>query len=1432
MVVVIPGALEDSKNISEKEYYKKWGQSKTDHVYGDPISFTAEKEPTKDISQGFWGTLFSSVSSSSIVSFIRYQLALGGPRDTSFSINEENIRGYEDHIGFLLQANSETELNNIKKTIDEVRLNQQVVASANGFLGTSGGIIGGFIDPTVLLSGGIAGAGIKTIAATAKGINWAKKASVFAKNVIEDKFGKDFAASAGGVMLKSFGSGVLGGATTGAIDVGIESLVEDVDSEDALSKIAWFSIFGGGLGLLVGANKGTQMSLQRKRADKLVNAINTKNPNKIVLTDAEFQKAVNNPDFINAKIKSALGMENLQTSPDIRGNLSPSNVVKSVMNTLVDNPFVLINESSGKIIVVSPSVESVASSMVAESLFKLQKNINNYYSKWLQEKYGNALIAKLKSFKDLKVWAGGKDYEAFLQELSNESFTPGSTSSSVIRELANKNYNEIIKPLADYGMKHDLWGYKKTKDFELNQKKTELEKGIKSNDREIARIISQRKISVPIGKVNGLMKNQDVTIEAVEKHLKGLEKSLGQNQKRQALLESINEKISPDIKDSKALRKLTQQLKNARSSFEKETKENIKQYFSEKIKADTKFETLEEAIDAEEKVVADLIENINLKSDVAIKPSELKELGKINEKIRVVENKIKSSSRKQPRQEKLLKTLKMHKSFLEFLSKNSKGTTPAEWKKLGKEQKVLKDLIKERDSVFKNREKLFKKGEKKQTTIEDKLIDALEKLIPEIDKLKNNPNAKLTEGQLRELKGKVKEQLKNLAKEERTLIKDKELKSKAIEDARAERSEEVDKLSADTEAKAKEIEETDKAIEENNKKVYTQEDFERLPEGERYFPRRFDTIKVGINEKGAINAIKKGFWSESKYRDLKNIPEKELTAEQKKVLLEEDNRLSEAAQDVVNKILHREDKGVVKNTRKTRGPERPRNLTFSTKYIEDYMIQDPMNALRDYIRTVITDTELLKRFGTLNLNEITNAIENDYEGLIKNSVSEKQKKTLNTRKEKDLEDIRCVWCRVRGIKEYSAEDLTEWGRAFNHGANIINNLNVARLIGGTVISATSDLAQACMTVGFKNFFKGVSKWFNKDFREAFRGEEDTWLRAIDHFKNTRQLGFYNQMIDSGVLAAVDNFSGKLADLSVKMSMITKWDELNKFIIGYVAQERVLKIGEKLIKKSKLSIKDSEWLTTTGITEENATKMFEQFKKYGRITDGGIWESSVGYWDNNKLKDIFRGAVKKIQNQAILTPTAGSVPRGFDVSFLKPILQFKRFTFSAYSKCMIPTLQKRDLNAFAGITMMMSIGIMKAYLRALKSGYAISMTDAVKTSLKEAEVGSYFGDAYGLLSNFVGLNDKKNQTSQQFMRDMFGTGYDFITTFHDGSLGLSKLITGLGGEMSYGQIHNIRKMLPLQNNIFLSKLFDAFEASEIDKRGTKRAKKIFSEKKNQ
>ncbi|MBO5853182.1 MAG: hypothetical protein J6Q61_02800 [Bacteroidales bacterium] len=1424
MPFVDTGADQDKINLSDEEFYRKYGYNKEGFSYGFPIKDLAPEKAEVKPDYGWWDVFKSDFMSNPLVVYGQLYFAThGGEVDPNFRLTEENTRGFENDIGALAMAHNEFELNFAKEILKEKYRNQQVIEDSNGLSWFTGKAAGLVFDPAFFG----ASKAVSAVGGIAKGFSTYKKVKGFAGKYVADVFGKDFAKTAGGTMLYRAGMGAVSGAAIGGAYSGIESLSEDIKTSDVLRNMATFSVLSSVFGGIIGAKEARGASLRRQKADKLIDEISKKQPTEIIVTSEEFEKFRKDPKLAEAKIKNAWGFENFSADPSMAGALSPSQTMRAGMSFLSDVPIKIVDGKTGELMTFTPSVESTVAPIVGQYLRKLLENVDEYYSKWIAEKGGNEFLAKL----NLKLWKGGNKYGEFCQEWLNACYNPSSSSSAIINELVRKTSEEIIKPISDLGQKADVFGYQRAKDFELNQKKTELEKGIKSNDREIARIISQRKISVPIGKVNGLMKNQDVTIGAVEKHLKGLEKSLGQNQKRQALLESINKKISPDIKDSKALRKLTQQLKDARASFEKETKENIKQYFSEKIKADTKFETLEEAIDAEEKVVADLIESINLKSDVAIKPSELKELGKIDEKIRVVEKKIKSSSRKQPRQEKLLKTLKMHKSFLEFLSKKSKGTTPAEWKKLGKKQKILEDLIKERDSVFENREKLFEKGEKKQATIEDKLIDALEKLIPEIDKLKSNPNAKLTEGQLRELKGKVNEQLKNLTKEERALIKDKELKTKAIEDARAERSEEVDKLTADTEAKAKEIEETDKAIEENNKKVYTHEDFRKLLD-EYYFPRMYDTMKIAAHRDEAVADIKEGMWSISELRDLRNTPEEKLSTQEKKALQKEDERLQQAAEDAVSHILHDEDKAFAPNPRKTRSFEHERSLKFSTEYVKKWIVQDPEKILANFIRTVPVDSKLLERFGTLNINDIIKLIKEDYKKLIENAVSEKQKDALAVQCEKDIDNFRCVWCRVRGINEYSSYDLTRHGIAFNHLANIVSNLTVARLIGGTVISATSDVAQAMMTLGFKRFWKGYTAPFRKDFWKAFSGSEGVWLRAFDHFERTRSLGFYNQMVGEGFLAAIDNFTGRLANLGVKMSCINKWDEFNKFIVGYVTQEGILKAGEKLAKGGKLVSKDLEFLSATGVTEENAVKMFEQFKKYGRVSEGGAWESGVGLWDNSKLQDIFRGGVRKIQNQAILTPTAGSVPLIFDRlgNTGKMILQFRRFSYSTYSKVLMPMLQKKDLEAFSGLTMLVSIGVMKAYLRALKGGFQITMSDAIKQSLSEADCVAYMGDAYGFGSAMLGFNDEDSKGNREALRKAFGTGYDFVNTYFTGIPGLSKLITGLGGDLNYSQIHAIRKMLPLQNNILIYPLFDKFEEVTIEKRGSKRAKGILRKKK--
>ena len=1162
MPLVDTGIEEDKINLSEEEFYRKHHYNKEGFAYVYPLRERVwEEAPTKK--EYGWTDVFSAefMSNPLVVYGQLYFATSGGEFDPNFELTEENTRGFESDIGALGMAHNEFELNFVKEILKEKYRNQQVIADSNGLSWFVGKATSLPFDPAFLVGAkavGIAGEILH-------GVSTYNKVKGFASKYVADVFGKDFAKTAGGTMLYRSGAGAVSGAAIGGVYSGIEALSEDVKTSDVLRNMASFAVLSSVFGAVIGANEARGMSLRRQKADKLIDEISKNQPTEILVTSEEFERFRKNPKLVDAKIKKAFGFENFSADPTMAGFLSNSPTMKAGMSFLADVPIKVIDGKTGELMTFTPSIESTVAPVVGQYLRKSLENLDEYYSKWIAERGGNELLAKL----NIKFWKGGNKYGDFLKEWLRECYTPGTSSSGAIKELVQKNYNEIIIPISNIGQKADVFGYKRAKDFELNQKKTELNK-------QNIRLNKQKK--------------------AKEKELSLLEK--------------------PKTSQKATVKKLTQQ---------------------------------EEA-----------------------KPSQ-----------------------------------------------------------------------------------------------------------------------------------------------------DFELKTKELE-----------AINKEIEKNNKEIEETNKAIEENNNKVYTHEDFKKLIEGELYFPRMYDTMKIAAYRDDAVADIKKGMWSISELRELKNTPENQLSAKEKKALLKEDERLQQAAEDAVSHILHDEDKAFAKNPRKTRGFEHERSLRFSTEYVKDWLIQDPEKILANFVRTIPVDAKLLERFGTLNVNDIIGLIREDYKKLIDNAVSNEQKKALAVKCNKDIDNFRCVWCRVRGITEYSSLDLTQHGIAFNHVANIISNLTVARLIGGTVISATSDLAQAMMTLGFKKFFKSYTGMFRKDFWKAFSGSEGMWLRAFDHFERTRSLGFYNQMIGEGFLAAADNFSGRLANLGVKMSCINKWDEFNKFIVGYVTQEGILKAGEKLSKGVKLASKDLEFLSATGITEENAVKMFEQFKKYGRVSEGGTWESGVGLWDNAKLQDIFRGGVRMIQNQAILTPTAGSVPLFFDRwgSLGKMLLQFRRFSYSTYSKVLMPMLQKRDLETFSGLTMMVSIGVMKAYLRALKSGYAMTMSEAIKQSLSEADCVAYMGDAYGMGRGLLGFDEENSKGNREFFRKAFGTAYDFGDTFIKGIPGYSKVITGIDGELNYSQIHAMRKMLPLQNNILLFPLFDKFEDVLIEKRGTKRAKKIQKEKK--
>ena len=1432
MPFIEDGLTEDLQNLSDEAFYQKYNRTKSGHVFQNPIETRAASSVHRDMSEGFWGTAWSSIISSPLINNLRFTWSsFGNKYDPNFHITYDMVQGYESWLDVLYQSKNEDEFNTYKSIIDNVNFHRQVVSDSHGFMGTSGWLVGGAVDPTFIASGGAVGFAFKAV----KGFKLFNKAKEFTGKFVADRFGKDFAQTAGGMMLKGGIAGATTGAAIGAAYSGIEAMSEPVTADETLKRMALFSAFSAVPGIFIGAGKGRAVMSQRKKAESFVKEASKQNPQNIVLTQEQFANASKNEELINAKAKSALGFEHIKLSPDMRLVMSESDVAKSLGMQCFDIPIQVV-DGENKLVTLPVSVEKMAKAKISEKNCELENTLNKYYTEWLINKYGDTGVSKIKAFKDLHVWAGGKDYELFNDELYGEYLNKGTSSNPIIQRAAEELYQTQTIPGQDFAMKTDYLGIKENTTKSIKFDISELEKAQNNNFFEREKILNDNKVSLPTKRINGSWKYSDVSLDAVESHIENNKVRIEQLEQQSAILDKIYQEVNPNIKDSKNLRALTKELNKARSDFAKGTKENISETFSQRDKLLENIGSLDQAIDLEERIVNDLLSEFDTRNTAAIKPGELQKLGAINSKIKLLEKELKNAKRPSPKKEQKLKILKLHKTWLELFKENSDAPTAAEWKDLGKHQQILKDLVKERKSSEVKAEKVYEAGKKKSEKLEADLVESLEKLIPEIDKLNKNPNAKLTEGQLREIKGKVGERLRVINRDKNKLVKENERFSEALNEKKLTIQELLDENEGGRIEIASELEAKRAELKDWEGRTLTHEDIPELPGGEKYLHRIHDLPKIFRHKDAAVQSYKEGFWWEEvninhpEYKYLRETPFEELTPDQQELYKLIDNRLKEEATDVIDGMLYPQDKGYPKNAKALDSMQKHRVLRFPTNLISDWVKKDIRQSFRSYNQKIYTNGLLRKTVGTQNFNEIEKAINEDFYKKIAAAKTDEEKKYLDLQRQRDISAFRCSWCRLQGAGDYTFKDLTELGIAFNHMANIVNNLNVARLIGGTVISAFSDLAQAGMTVGFGKLFGSTAKWFSsKEFRNSFKGEADSWIRALDYYKNTRSLGFYNELTDEGILAAVDSFSGKLADVAVKASFINKWDGFWKFVCGYVSQENILKIGEKLVKGDEIAAKDLDWLTTTGITKEQASKMFDQFSKHGRVLSDGTWESGVGFWDDANLRDIFKGSIRRMQDQAVLTPSAGSVPAFFDRPSLKTMLQFRRFTFSTFSKIMVPMLQKRDLSTLSGLSMMMSIGIVKAYLRALKNGYEINMAEAVKSSVKDAEFCAMMCDAGGLLTNLVGLNEQQNKTHQEFLRSAMGTGYDFFFTAPTAIPGLFKLLTGMGGEMSASEIHYTRKMLPFQNNIWLFPVFDRLEKATIMNRGTERAKRDLKKK---
>ena len=606
-------------------------------------------------------------------------------------------------------------------------------------------------------------------------------------------------------------------------------------------------------------------------------------------------------------------------------------------------------------------------------------------------------------------------------------------------------------------------------------------------------------------------------------------------------------------------------------------------------------------------------------------------------------------------------------------------------------------------------------------------------------------------------------------------------------------------------------------------KTYTVQDFESVGDAS-YLPRAFDKNKIANNLDGFRACIKRGMISQLKQKGL--FEGQKLNQREQKIFNSLNQKLDDATALVLDEILKTSQGRVRLRNYGIRGFENERVLKFPTKYVQDFVVNHYADTMYRYLQTVIPDTQIMKSFGTLEVDDLLVGIAKDYGEMIQNAEKLGKKtevECLLKNLASDKEDIEAMFNRVRGTSVLDPYNLTAGGRVINNMIATVQNLNVARLLGGTTMAGANDLGQVSMVLGFKRFFgTGLKMLIHMKWTKQALKDNEALFNASTLWRQTRQASFGEMVGGSGFWAWAAKASRGFANATTYLSGIHFWDDTMKFLAGYQASEIILKAGETLLEGKALAAKDAHWLQTLGLSEPQLKKIHEQFTKHGEKRNG-LYAPGSAKWTDNEAKSVFGAAIMKIQNQAILTPGIGTVPVLFDNPKMKMFTQFRRFTWSAFEKCMIPGLQKRDFDVFVGATMMMCIGVLRSTVRMYVGGYSLSDEELLDQALKECDFMSYYGDIYGTAKTLFGFDEEQNKANADFMRSIQGTIIGFGVDSFGASRSLLKLLQGK--PLTQGEVHAMRKMLPSQNNPVFAGLFNRAEDQVFERFGNgKRRKK--------
>ena len=504
------------------------------------------------------------------------------------------------------------------------------------------------------------------------------------------------------------------------------------------------------------------------------------------------------------------------------------------------------------------------------------------------------------------------------------------------------------------------------------------------------------------------------------------------------------------------------------------------------------------------------------------------------------------------------------------------------------------------------------------------------------------------------------------------------------------------------------------------------------------------------------------------------------------------------------------------------GGARERKWDITDRELAGWLEDDVESVMRYYHRTVGTDIELSRQFGSYTMKAQIADIEAEWIERIRLEPENAAK--LTKEMEANLRDVRALRDRLRGTYGQAKDPYRPLSRFYR----VTKGLSTLAFMGGVTISSLPDIVRPVMVEGFERSFRdGLEPLFSATGRAARRMLADEARLAgaggeIEMSITAAQLADISDV--AGRRFPVERFIGKLTDKMFLINGLNAWNHMLKEWSGTIVSARIL---ETSLEWSAGTITDANRtkLLRSNIDEDMAKRIAQHFDTHGETSSGVMLPNTASWVLENgdvdrEAVNAFRGAISNDVNRIIVTPGVGDKALWTSTEWGSVISQFKTYGQSAVSRVLVSGLQERDAAFFMGAAMLIGMGHVTNVLKQSQYGYDPNngFTEDLVDAVDRSGVLGFFMDANNALERITDYNvglgpllgtSPQSSTTTSKVGAVAGAGASLYMNLFDS---MSQLAQGTGNQ---NDSKRLRSSLAFNNVPWLAPMFQGLEDGVID-----------------